>query len=180
MGGAPAFAGESGTGVSENTSGVSENDASSVPDKDAGSVDTTSADAAAAAAAVACSSSSCSGKDPQTTRCSTGATTLTSAQDPWVLVELRFSSACQAVWTRATMRSSLNGGTPYRAALVWYSCSAASASCRKGWYVTKQDLWDKGDVAWTNMRPFTPGWFRGCNLEWFRDPPDFEWCTAAR
>ena len=51
---------------------------------------------------VGCYASSCTGYDPQNAGCSTGALTLESFVEYGIYYEMRYSSACYAVWTRVT------------------------------------------------------------------------------
>jgi len=51
--------------------------------------------------AATCTYNGCAGKDPETTGCNSGATTVKNARtEVGYLAELRYSSTCKAVWTR--------------------------------------------------------------------------------
>jgi hypothetical protein len=57
---------------------------------------------ASPALAASCHDTSCNGVDPQSAGCSGGAVTIDSLSDQGFYLELRYSSACYAAWTRVT------------------------------------------------------------------------------
>ncbi|MEW1839199.1 DUF2690 domain-containing protein [Nonomuraea angiospora] len=58
------------------------------------------ASAAPAVAAVGCTNSGCNNKDPNAMGCGADATTLDSASNQGVTVDLRYSRTCNAAWAR--------------------------------------------------------------------------------
>jgi hypothetical protein len=66
----------------------------------------------AALAAVACTTTGCNGRDPQSSGCSADARTLDSGKAKnGIWIELRYSPACYAVWTRYESNGAAGTGT---------------------------------------------------------------------
>ncbi|GIJ81060.1 hypothetical protein Xph01_54920 [Micromonospora phaseoli] len=79
---------------------------------------------------------SCNGKDPQAMGCSSGATTTASGRAKnGVWVELRYSSGCQAYWTRYTNTPGSTGDARIwnGAGTVFYKKTLAAYAGETGW-----------------------------------------------
>lgn len=130
------------------------------------------------ALAATCYGASCLHQDPSSTGCSTNATNLASFRhadpfaDPDPLIELRYSSTCNAAWARVTdgdcrpwacggiIEASLNKNT-----IAHWSYNYAAPR--------------PGAQVWTNMMPFNY-WVRACIVNWIGDGFTYQRvaCTA--
>jgi hypothetical protein len=113
-----------------------------------------------------CSSTGCNGLDPQAAGCSSGATTLESVRSKnSIFIELRYSSACNAAWTRYDNIYGDAGTIYIRGSSHTYSKQAAGYA---------------GETGWTKMVSFTE-LVRSCVVFW--DPSwgqYLESCTPER
>ena len=126
------------------------------------------------ASAAACTAMSCNGKDPHTTKCDVGATTIdefTSAVQ-W-RYELRYSSTCNAVWTRLTTKSSGWCTSTIFGQIRGYDLSSHALKISYGVQAPCA-----GQRAWTKMISFPNYWIRTCEATWFSGSPRV--CTDRR
>ena len=99
------------------------------------------APAAFASSAVGCTGAGCKGKNPEAQGCSAGAYTVASKSNSHEVVQLRYSPACHAFWSR--VQSKLASGN------IWYT--SAWLKGRPSTKVTLHNtrlVWSK---MWTNQ-----------------------------
>jgi hypothetical protein len=105
---------------------------------------------AAPAQAATCSGASCSGVDPQSSGCSASAITI----GWWAGNEVRWSSACQAVWFR-----NANGVGAIKYTFKIYQIKPANQGCCDlvATYVRDYSNWEGTGTspAWTSMVPMS-------------------------
>jgi hypothetical protein len=143
-----------------------------------------------ALAASECYNGTCRGVDPNTAykqgsgfsvKCTTGAYNLVTFNDPQVgpaeyQYELRYSPACQAVWTRVTTLPAAYPGScygtwgvthTYTPQKVWAYATNVRASCNSYAQV------------WTAMSPYDGVWVRACSNHTgsTRAPSGGDWCS---
>jgi hypothetical protein len=123
---------------------------------------------AAVSPAKAACSGSCVGQDPQATGCSTGATTLAEFTDGDIRVEMRYSSACDMAWTRATSPRHYN--TTF-AQIRSYDINTYARKDVAGIQVTP-------GTHWTVMYHYSGQWLKSCLGGWFTSDPRV--CTPYR
>ncbi|SBT53228.1 DUF2690 domain-containing protein [Micromonospora narathiwatensis] len=75
---------------------------------------------------------SCNGKDPNTMGC-TAVTVAEGAARNGVYVELRYSSGCQAYWTRYTNKNGASGEARIKGNSVMYKKTLAAYAGETGW-----------------------------------------------
>jgi hypothetical protein len=124
------------------------------------------------AAAVGCYNTSCKGQNPSTMGCGADATTLAEFTDRPFRVELRYSRACYAAWTRISSPSGTSGD----------SCNATFGQIRGYdiYYDTRKGVYGVQAACpgsrYTSMWPFSDG-VRACvSYTWFDGEPAH--CTA--
>jgi hypothetical protein len=134
----------------------------------------------APASAASCYSTSCNGRDPQVNGCATGARTIeefVSPADGQMRVELRYSSACNAAWARATVGA--QGMPPHEWLLLYtYSSRTAPSPSISYWKKMTNDtnnLPPHGTQMWSVMHSFT-NWVQACIKNIYEVGP----CTVRR
>jgi hypothetical protein len=129
---------------------------------------------ATAFSAASCYNTTCKGKDPSAQGCGADAYTLTEFTDWPFRVELRYSPACYAAWTRVSTPS----GTPgsyCNTAFAQIRGYDLSTDARKGVYGVQAAC---PGQRYTAMWPFSDG-VRACiSYYWFDADPHV--CTARR
>jgi hypothetical protein len=118
------------------------------------------------ASAATCYGAGCTGVDPNTSGCASGAYDLDDIMYVGVRVELRYSSACNAVWTRLTNTDSCSVSPQYRLPLAQiraYNTSSAPASALVFSRSAAPSGCGNGYVWWSPMAgSFSAYWFRAC------------------
>lgn len=117
--------------------------------------------------AAACWGPTCNGRDPQTTRCSSGAYNLEEDWDVggYVSIQLRYSPSCNAAWTRI---ENFRGWTGEAKIIGYHSGTYTGYRKTLAAYV--------GEIAWTPMVSFTYlvyGCYRYYHPTWGPQ----EWCS---
>jgi Protein of unknown function (DUF2690) len=97
--------------------------------------------------AASCSGSGCSGKNPQTEGCSSGAVTKKEYSDQYETIEIRYSSTCRAWWARARLQG-FNPTCFYYANIIQDINGRESARQR---LVTPHYTNCEGGQSWTYM-----------------------------
>lgn len=118
---------------------------------------------APAEAAPPCSWTSCNGLDPQATGCAVGATTLDDFTYS-AYFELRYSSTCQAVWTRVTSQVHYSTIFGQIRAYQTYPSSLSSPT-----YLV-YGVQARAGTYWTAMVSYSY-WVRSCASSWFNATP---------
>jgi Protein of unknown function (DUF2690) len=128
--------------------------------------------APSAARATGCWQNTCTGRDPMAMGCTDGQTVQEFSEVREFHVELRYSAACGALWTRVTNNWYANGNSQNLIAqVISYRTMAATAGERIGRY-SIQALYG---VHYTDMVSLqNPA--KACDTGWFEGPPDA--CTA--
>jgi hypothetical protein len=129
------------------------------------------------ALAVGCNASSCTGKDPNNMGCGSDARTIdTFSLGADFYVELRYSPACYATWSRVTNTWYSNGGSQNLFVETDGSpCNPNSSSTCNDVYEPQQAFYG---TDWTNMVDFDD-WVRACYVDWPGAPTNpISDCTA--
>lgn len=122
-----------------------------------------------AAAAPLCYGTSCDGAYPQDKNCDVGARTLQENWDVggWVLIALRYSPACNAVWTRIENFRGVDG----EAKIIGYF-----GNTYRGHRETLKAY--RGEVTWTKMVSHTYLTY-GCYRKYHPMWGPTEWCSRG-
>jgi len=132
---------------------------------------------AAPAAAAPCWSTGCNWLDPQNTGCSSGATNLDEFTEFEATIRLRYSSSCNAVWTRWSYSEPQAadgnyGPCPFKVFLqAKYNLSDGGLAAED--YVCTPNYTTGPTAGWTRMLGFSY-WVRACS-QWMSQPKQ---CTA--
>jgi hypothetical protein len=122
---------------------------------------------APASAAPGCYRDSCSGKDPAAMGCTADAVTLDHLYYGSIRIDMRYSRACSAAWTRSN--NPIESQNTLFSQIIAYSCGSrdreTARACRVGVYGNQvQD-----GVRWTQMWSYRY-WVRSCfNEHWSTD-----------
>jgi hypothetical protein len=122
--------------------------------------------AAPAQAAPACYRTSCTNLDPQANGCSTADTrnldefTQSETGGQVLRVELRYSPACGAVWTRVTFLNNNWVGEHWRFGVIarWSEPVGGSPDWMR--FVNRPTT--EGQARWTRMHAFDSDWYAAC------------------
>ena len=113
-----------------------------------------------------CNGASCEGQDPQNLGCSTNASTIDEFTDVGIRFEMRYSSICDAVWTRVT---SANHYNTIFGQIRSYNLTTLARKKVAGVQVTP-------GTHWTTMLQYSGQWVKTCEGSWFTSDPSV--CTA--
>lgn len=119
------------------------------------------APAAPAVAAVSCTGIACNGKDPQASGCSADGRTLEDITVGSVRLEMRYSNACAAAWTRTTVIQSYCCYSEVSEIRAYGARNLLLRTYRKAWPYPTGSNWTP--MAGNNT---TVKGYRSCAVEW--------------